>query len=250
MHAYALNSVNGSLIWKSKKLPGEGFNSFWPVIYNEKTTGKDYVIFTSGENYRQDVLSLTQEETNTLFGDIPIGDLIGPSSNNIPGDWDSGTVVIDASKITSYLQDRPDRRTVYILDGATGNEFTYDSNGDGLPEYAPFIWSGVTQAGSKYPPIINGLDGVYYQTTAYYSGGWISRGGPVGWKFGTQYISRVDGRVDGHASDEPMAYSSGGRLIYWGLCCDREAGSMNITIPFGERNRFWTYYEYNLANNT
>ena len=98
---------------------------------------------------------------------------------------------MDASIITNYYQNRPDRRTVFVLDGTTGQEFTFDSNGDGKPEYAPFTWSGVTQSGSKYPPVINGIDGVYYQDTAYYSGGWVSRGGPVGWKFGTQYISRV-----------------------------------------------------------
>ena len=248
-HAYAINATNGTLVWKSPKLPGEGFPSFWPVVYTEKTTGKDYVIFSSGENYRQDVMSLTAEETGTLFGNIPVGDLIGPTSTTIEGDWVPGTLVMDASIITNYYQNRPDRRTVFVLDGDTGEEYTYDSNGDSQPEYAPFTWSGVTQSGSKYPPVINAVDGVFYQATAYFSGGWVSRGGPVGWKFGTQYISRIDGRIDGHASDEPIAYSSGGRLIYWVLCCDREAGSMDVTIPFSQPNRSWTFYDYNLANN-
>ncbi len=71
----------------------------------------------------------------------------------------------------------------------------------------------------------------------------------MGWKFGTQYISRVDGNDIGHASDEPMAYSSGGSLIYWSLCCDREAGAFDVTIPYGEPERSWAYYGYNLANN-
>lgn len=248
-HAYAINADNGSLVWKSRKLPGAGFHSFWPVVYTEKTTGKDYVVFTGGENYRQSVLSLTGEETNTLFGDIPIGELVGPTSASMPGDWAAGTEVIDASRITQYFQNRPDRRTVFVLDATTGQEFTFDSNNDGKLEYAPFTWSGVTHSGNKYPPLVNGLDRVYYQGTAYYSAGWVSRGGPVGWKFGTQYVSRIDGKDVGHASDEPMAYSSGGRLIYWVLCCDREAGAMDITIPFGQSNRAWQYYDYNLANN-
>ena len=248
-YAYALNSNNGSLVWKSQKLLGEGFQSFWPVVYTDKSTGKDYVIFTSGENYRQPTMGLPKVETDELFGNIPVGSLIGPTSTEIPGDWIPGTVVIDASIIMNYLQNRPDRRTVFVLDSVTGQELTFDSNGDGKPETAPFTWSGVTQSGSKYPPVINGIDGVYYQTTAYYSGGWMSRGGPVGWKFGTQYISRIDGREDGHASDEPIAYSTGGRLIYWVLCCDREAGSMDVTIPFDQPNRSWKFYEYNLASN-
>jgi outer membrane protein assembly factor BamB len=253
--AYALNATNGSLVWKSAKLPGAGFHSYWPVVYTDKATGKDYVIYSSGENYLHSVLSLTEDETNTFFEDIPSGDLIGPTSTNIPGDWMPGTVVMDASIITDYYQSRPDRRTVFVLDGTTGQEFTFDSNGDSQPEYAPFSWSGVTHSGSKYPPVINGVDGVYYQGTAYYSGGWVSRGGPVGWKFGTQYISRVHtgngpGSSIGHASDEPMAYSSGGKLIYWSLCCDREAGSYDITIPSGQPNRDWYYWGYSLPSNS
>lgn len=248
-YAYALNAANGNLIWKSARLPGQGFYSYWAVVYTEKKSGKDYVIFTSGENYKMLTLHLSLEEKASLFGNIPTGSLIGPSSANIPGDWAPGTVVMDASVITNYYQARPDRRTVFVLDAQTGVEFTFDSNRDGKPEYAPFTWSGVTQAGNKYPPVINGVDGVYYQATAYYSWDWISRGGPVGWKFGTQYISRVDGNGIGHASDEPMSYSSGGRLIYWALCCDREAGAMDVTIPFNQPNRSWQYYGYNLANN-
>jgi outer membrane protein assembly factor BamB len=251
-HAYAINANNGNLIWKSQKFPGAGFHSYWPVIYTEKSTGKDYVSFSSGENYTFNAaaggISLTGEETETLFGNIPEGELIGPTSNTIPGDWVPGTVVIDASIITNYYQDRPDRRTVFVLDGATGQEFTFDSNSDGKTEYAPFTWSGVTHSGSKYPPVVNGIDGVYYQGTAYYSWGWMSRGGPVGWKLGTQYISRIDNYI-GHATDEPMAYSSGGRLIYWALCCDREAGAMDVSIPYGQPDRAWSYYGYNLANN-
>jgi outer membrane protein assembly factor BamB len=253
-HAYALKT-DGSLVWKSQKLPGEGFHSYWPVIFTDKTTGKDYVIVTSGENYLQSVLSLTGEETKTLFGDIPVGDLIGPTSTTISGDWAPGTVVMDASRITDYYQSRPDRRTVFVLNTANGEEFTFDSNGDGEREYAPFTWSGVTSSGSKYPPVINGVDEVYYQATAYYSGGWVSRGGPVGWKFGTNFISKVHtgnapGSTIGHASDESMAYSSGGKLIYWSLCCDREAGSYDITIPSGQPNRDWYYWGYSLASNS
>jgi outer membrane protein assembly factor BamB len=251
--AYALDATHGSLVWKSPKFPGEGFASFWPVIYTEKSTGKDYVIFTSGENYQQRVLSLTADESETLLGDLPVGSLIGPTSTSIPGAWVAGTLVIDASRITNYYENRPDRRTVFVLDSTTGQELTFDSDGDGKLEYAPFSWSGVTQSGSKYPPVINGIDGVYYQDTVYIaSGSAFARGGPVGWKFGTQYVSRVHtgnnlGSTIGHALDEPMAYSSGGRLIYWSLCCDRESGSYDVTIPFNQPNRDWYTFGY-LAN--
>ena len=44
--AYGLSSDNGELVWKSNKLPGDGYHSFWPVIYGDK------VIFTAALGYR------------------------------------------------------------------------------------------------------------------------------------------------------------------------------------------------------
>ena len=49
-HAYALDAGTGALLWTSQKLLGSGFHAFWPVIYTHKSSGKDYVIFTGGEN--------------------------------------------------------------------------------------------------------------------------------------------------------------------------------------------------------
>lgn len=245
--AYALNASNGNLVWKSAKLLGSGFYSYWPVVYTHPATGTDYVIFTGGENYRFRVSNLVIEESDTIYTGIPNGQLIGPTSTSIPGDWSPGTQVIDASVLTNYFEDRPDRRTVFVLNADTGQEFTFDSDNDGRLEYAPFNWSGVSHSGSRFPPLVNGLDGVYYQATGYVAPGWISSGGPVGWKFGTQYISNVGQR--GYASDEPMVYSSGGRVIYFVLCCDREAGGVDVTIPYGQSGRAWSYYGYNLANN-
>jgi outer membrane protein assembly factor BamB len=248
-YAYAVNAANGSLIWKSQKLPGSGFHTFWPVVYTHKATGKDYVIFTSGENYRFKIMSLVIEESNTVYTGLADGAVIGPVSTSITGDWVPGTVAIDGSVLTEYFEKRPDRRTVFVLDSTSGDEFTFDSDGDGIKEYAPFNWSGVTHSGSKYPPVISGADGVYYQATGYIAPGWISRGGPVGWKFGTQYISRVFGRDIGEASDEPMAYSAGGKIMYYVLCCDRIGGAFDLTKPYGQGGRSWQYFGYNLASN-
>ena len=44
-HAYALEAQSGALVWKSVKLPGAGFHSFWPVVY------RDRVIFAGSRNY-------------------------------------------------------------------------------------------------------------------------------------------------------------------------------------------------------
>ncbi len=122
-------------------------------------------------------------------------------------------------------------------------------------EYAPFTWSGVTSSGTKYPQIVNGVDGVYYQATAYYAAGWRSGAVRLAGSLARNIlVVFIQGMVRdptiGHASDEPMAYSSGGRLIYWSLCCDREAGAYDVTIPSGQPNRDWYYFGYNLASNS
>jgi hypothetical protein len=38
-------------------------------------------------------------------------------------------------------------------------------------------------------------------------------------------------------------------MIYKVLCCDRSSYGFDVTIPFGQSNRYWRYYDYNLANN-
>jgi outer membrane protein assembly factor BamB len=259
-YAYALNASNGSLVWKSGKFPGQGFQTFWPVIYTNKSTGKDYVVLATGENYRQNDISpvgnyapaLVGVETELFYANNP-NQLIGPTGT-VPGDWAPGTVSMDASIITKYYANQPYRRTVFFLSRSTGQEYTFTDPVTGKPTYAPFSWSGVTHGGVRYPPIVNGVDGVLYEQTAYYNGGWVSRGGPAGWKFGTQYISEVAqaaGNPDTTASDEPSAFSSGGRIVYRSLCCDRRADGFDITVPYGQNDstgnkRYWTYFGYNL----
>jgi hypothetical protein len=248
-YAYALDASTGSLVWKSDKLLGQGFHSFWSVIFTEPATNEDYVIFTSGENYRQSELaeSLPRMETVEIFAGIPEGDLISAMSlESGPGTyWGHDAQTLDVSRITDYYEGKPYRRTVFVLDRLNGQEYTFDSDGDGEMEYAPFTLTGITGGGNKYPPIINGIDYVYYQATAYYNGGWTSRGDPVGWKFGTDIVSRVAPGI-AHASAEPTAYSSGGSVIYWNLCCDREGGAYDVTVPFGQPDRDWQYWSYDL----
>ncbi len=254
-YAYAINAANGALVWKSQKLPGDGFHTFWPVIYTEKLTGKDYVIFSGGENYRfgdgnqTHAGNLTFNEGRYFFPcwpDCPWGDLIGPTTTATDNTyWAVGTVLMDVSKITDYYEDYHYRRTVFVLDRANGQEYRFDSDSDGRLEYAPFSWSGATHSGSRYPPVI-GRDGVYYQNTTYASAPWIARGDAVGWKFGTHWVSRVAEVDVGHAVDEPIAFSSGGRLVYFAKDWE-EAGSFDITIPYGQTDpygqpRAWQYY--------
>jgi outer membrane protein assembly factor BamB len=248
-HAYALNASTGALVWKSAQLPGPGFTAFWPVIYTHPATGKDYVVFSGGEGYRFTEFSLAFDETDRFTAQYSGGVL---PTGQVAGDWVPGTATMDVSLITSYYANNPAHRRVFFLDSANGQEFSFANPGSGQPTYAPLSWSGSTYGGNKYPGVVNGFDGVYYQQTAYNLGGWVSRGAAVGWKFGTQYVSRVQdspGNPSETASDEPTAYASGGSLLYFVLCCDRTAGAFDVSRPFGQANRAWTLSGYDLASN-
>ena len=104
MYAYALNAANGALVWKSQKFLGQGFHSYWPVIYTHKASGKDYVIFSTGENYRfQDLFpvgnyspGLIGVEIEAFLADLPVGQIVG-ATGNVPGARQSDNVWVDAS---------------------------------------------------------------------------------------------------------------------------------------------------------
>ncbi len=160
VHAYALYAADGALRWKSGKLPGGGFDAYWPVIYTEG--GTDYVVFGGTNDYRLggelSVGALNNTlDRNALYNSIPEGQLVGPTGTE-PGDWAAGTITIDDSRAAQYLEANPARRRVFILRADNGQEHTFDSDGDGRPEYAPVTWYG-THGGSRYPAII-GSDNV------------------------------------------------------------------------------------------
>lgn len=221
MYAYALRADNGNLVWKSSKLPGNILHSWWPVIYRE------YVVFVGSYNYRypgpygnqpHQVMDQSAYPAGSSQGD-PVG-TVGTEA----GDWVAGTTTINASSISQYLETYPHRRTVVILDQSSGNEFTYDSDGDGRPEYAPFLFFG-THSGTRYPPAV-GADNVLYLSNDYVYDPAIPRGHVSGWKFGTSTISIPSSSTN--AVDEPMGYAIGGSSVYWKRCCDRKAGAFAL----------------------
>ena len=271
-YAYALQAQTGELVWKSERLPGSGFQAWWPVVY------KDWVIFSGSNNYRDNVRpgpvsTITEMERDDLYphhSQDPRGTLVGPLGAE-PGDWVQNTPTINTSQsevtqngkttpVSEYFEQKPYQRTYFVLNKYTGDEYTTDFDNDGKPEYAPVLWQG-THSGNRYPPVV-GVDNVLYQSSNYMSDPWIAGGQISGWKIGTPYISVVSS--DWNAVDEPLAYSAGGNLIYWNLCCDRESGAFNISKPNtifsdryqagirpptdpSDRNREWKYFDYNLS---
>ncbi len=245
-HAYALNANTGALVWKSAKLPGAGFRSWWPVIY------KNRVIFSGSNNYRTSIKpGFTKQFSQLELDDVypnhanePQGTLVGKEGQE-PGDWAAGTETIDMSKsngtttaVTEYFEEKPWRRTYFVLDQTTGQEITYDFDHDGKPEYAPILWVG-THSGNRYPPVI-GNDGVLYQSNNFKSDAWIAGGHISGWKMDTPFISIPDNGWN--AVDEPQAYAAGGNLIYWNRCCDRVAAAFDVSQP----GTGWAYFSYDL----
>ena len=250
-HAYALNAETGALLWQSAKLPGAGFTSFWPVVYGDR------VIFAGSRNYRSSSQFLSGGKDAVLEADDvypnraldPDPTWVGPTGQE-PGNWAPGTVTLNASQpnvtpngqttpITEYFEQKPWRRTYFVLDRQSGQEVTYDFDRDGQPEYAPILWFG-THSGNRYPPIVGG-DGVLYQSNNYISDPFIPWGHISGWKLDTPFISLpVPGR---NAVDEPQGYAAGGNLIYWNRCCDRVGAAFDLRQP----GTGWTYFNYDLV---
>jgi hypothetical protein len=111
-------------------------------------------------------------------------------NTGITWSWASGNTVLDASKASAYLENdgqevinrptnKPWRRGLIVLETSTGNEYTFDSDNDGNPEYAPFLFTG-TKSGNRYPPLIipienqegNINDVIFAQSLYQYQAGW------------------------------------------------------------------------------
>jgi hypothetical protein len=266
-YAYALNAETGALVWKSAKLPGAGFHSYWPVVY------RDVVVFAGSRNYRASIgpgpgsmpSKVELMDVYPNYQSDPRGTYVGPLGQE-PGDWVPGTTTLNASlpnttpngkttAITQYLEAKPWRRTMIVLNRSNGLERTYDFDNDGRPEYAPFLFVG-TQSGNRFPPVV-GSDGVLYAPNNYMSDPMIAGGQVTGWKINTPFLSIISD--DWGAVDEPVGISAGGNLIYWNLCCDRATGAINLNAPYAmsnpgqspqtiTTNQEFQYYSYNLPS--
>jgi outer membrane protein assembly factor BamB len=248
-HAYAVSISNGSLLWKSEKLPGDGYQSYWPVIF------QNHVIFSAASGYRTgnnpgtgSLMDLDGNyygkifdiERDALFSGLPDRALIGEPVQD--QDWARGKQVLDASRIAQYLEDNPNsdpnyhkpwRRVLIVLNQQDGDEYTFDSDNDGYPGYTPITMWG-THSGTIFPPLA-GPDGILYVNNILQKSH-IPQGRVMGWKPGTTFFSQIGGQG---AVDEPQALSAGGETIYRVICCDRVGDWFSISS--NRRGTLWDY---------
>jgi len=253
-YAHALNTSNGNPVWKSARLNSDGFISFWPVIWLDKvvfsaaSTYRAYAapgirsLGSSPRGYDNPYQQIYHVERDMAFYDRST---IGPTVS-LPDAWAQGKTIIDFSKVTEYLEDNPAsdqylhkpwRRSVIVLNQSDGVEYTFDSDGDGYKEYAPFTMLG-TQSGNRNPPVVREGDELLYQNSIWTDNGWIAQGQVFGWKLGTKYVARI-GLQD--AVDEPQYISGAGSVFYRNLCCDRSGIATN-------NSTFWHYNAPSVAS--
>ncbi len=243
--AHALDARTGACVWQSRKLPGMGWHSWWPVIY------RDTVLFTRTEVEKglvglQNEWLFSKKIPNTLPG------VLGAE----PGGWAVGEPTIDirtnpnGGTIPDWFERYPWRRNLIVLDRRTGEEVAFDLDNDGIADAAPMLWAW-THGGTCYPPLVSGHDQVlYFRSISHAVGSAIPGGLLMGWKYGTAFLSRPVSSVQGQSgfwpADEPVGISAGGRFLYWNLCNDRFVGSIDLSIantpsPSGGGRRQWRH---------
>jgi hypothetical protein len=247
-YAYAINAQTGGLVWKSAKLPGAGFNNWWPAIYLNSQTQKEYVLLTGSHNYRDNIppgpegywRNLENLDREIWLGSGNYGDTGGVVDTLIGVRGSDGSINTSARNanaamsVSSYYQTKPWRRSYFMLDAASGQE----------QSYTPFIWLG-SQSGNRFPSVIS-ADNRVYQTGGLYYRDYINGGGILSWVPGSQVVNTPESY--GFVVDEPVYYAGGGNIIYWTLHSDLAAGAFDTSVAnstYGtiDPYREWVYWD-------
>lgn len=246
-NAYAL-TTSGSLVWKVK-LPGAGFISWWPVIYNDK------VIFTRTVEARSSSSDLTGlPKFNVIEAEvIGVGSDGNPAGQIVDHTIGSQTKAVDvsvnpntATTIPDWLEANTYARNVFVLNQSTGSEVQFDTDGDSTTDGVPMLIA-MQPPGNMYPPVQSGFDNILYFRLPLLQSGAFAGSLVHGWEYGTRYISLP---VSGDwAIDEPFGFSAGGKYFYWNHCCDRSSGSFDLSLsntswPNTTSNRQWQHLDW------
>jgi outer membrane protein assembly factor BamB len=280
-YVYAVNAATGARVWRSQTrdnegavqdlpIPGQGFHAYWPVIAG------DYVLVTKRlEKSETATTSELNQQKPWLFADadpVTAGNQTSsfpyrsaPCATNVPDDgghprcdprtnpWaGSASSATTGGTVYDWNENNPNRRTLYVLDRATGIEVRPDYDGDGTRDGAPFMHVG--DAINAYPPVVlpptagqtqgdiimrtqNLCNG---QTVAPQGAGCPIPGSvPVQWTIGSPYwrlpVSAMSGQSGHFPTDEATGMVLAGNMLFWNLCCDRYFGGADL----GTTNSAW-----------
>ncbi len=184
--AYALRADTGALLWKSPQLPADRFVGYWPVVAGNR------ILLASSTHYPvQEMNSLQRLQQEALFAD----------NSEITANTDSRGL-LNLQKMIDYNKRFPSRRTIFLLDGRTGQE----------AETTPYLWWG-NNSGQRYPPAV-GPQNIIWGMMPWLKS-WFGEGRYMGWAIGSTYGMPIPGPGgDLESSDEPEAYSIIGKYIY------------------------------------
>ncbi len=226
MHLYKLGLLDGELMARSAKLPGEGFWRMPPVV--DTWHGKVYVpcsnpVYKMGRYWTPYMSGREAERRELRVTDDGPYTYLGATRNDVEGPWPAGTVVMDMTRpnpdlspapesLSEYIGRRPYRVSMVVLDSETLAEASMESGGR-APWLAPSTYSG-----SRQGPIID-LEGQVFVDQVSLSPG-RARWHP--WKKYTAWIGA--GGLE-HACDEPQFASCGNGVLHAMLSCGRTFAS-------------------------
>jgi outer membrane protein assembly factor BamB len=251
-YAYSLNATSGNLVWKSGKLPGQGFSAYWPVVYKDSSTQKEYVMLPGASNYRAnvppginvDVMSVLQILDREIWQGVGNYGLTGGVDGTLIGVKQPNGQIDTSQKnssmaysLSSYFNTKPQRRTAFVLDATSGQE---------VVPYAPFTWNG-TGGANRYPAIVMPDNNVYQSGALFYRGNVntnINAAGILSWKPGSTLVGTPESTI--LIVDEPVYYSGGGNIVYNSWHTDLEVDAFDISkpnnYPTKDGSREWEYY--------
>jgi len=221
MYAYAVDSTHGTVRWKQGPFPGDGFTTYWPVVF------QDRVVFSRSANYPSSMSQdLNQTTARAVFNGEP---LLFPTASL------AGVSDIDATRFSQWLTEDPDRQTVYVLDKTTGEE----------TDIAPILWWG-NSSGNRYPPVVGPENRLWF-LSMWNDSSWFGGGRYAGWVPGSHQL-RLEPAADSgtESADEPEAISIVGttepRLYHTDGGDGADKGGV-IALNGGYSN-MWTWFTY------
>ena len=217
--AYALNASTGAQIWKTSLPTGDGFHCWWPVIFDKDSTHQ-LVVFNGARAFRAEyVPTLNMPGTEQLSKgdeDVVLDQVLSGNYRN-------------ANPAINYLNTKPWKRTFFVLNRMTGQEMREDLNRDGVPDYAPLLYTG-TNDGPTFPPAIGpgpGTENLLYHNNYVSWVGTQPRFDVAGWSVGTNQVYFMPNGYE-FALDEPVGFCMGGYNIYKVQIDDRSLKAFDI----------------------